>query len=196
MAGITENRGGWNRGRWRIAAWAAIPALLLVPLIGVLFTDSVDWTLFDFIFAAALMSAALGAVELALRMTSSLAYRAGAVVAVAAAFMLIWITGAVGIIGTEDNDANLMFFAVLAVALAGSVVAWFRAEGMARAMAATAIAQAVVGAIALIGWMGDEDPNWPFDLVGLTGGFVGMWVLAAWLFWQAGGERTGRGLAS
>ena len=55
--------------------------------------------------------------------------------------MLVWINLAVGIIGSEDNPANLMYGGVLAVGVAGAVAARFRPGGMARALAATALAQ-------------------------------------------------------
>jgi hypothetical protein len=69
----------------------------------------------------------------------------------AAAFFLIWINGAVGIIGSESNPLNLMYLGVIGIAVVGALIARFRPEGMARALFATAIAQALVPMIALIG---------------------------------------------
>src|SRR5687768_3930776 len=55
-----------------------------------------------------------------------------------------WVNLAVGVIGSEDNPFNLIYLAVIAVAVAGSAIAGFRATGLARAMVATALAQAAV----------------------------------------------------
>jgi hypothetical protein len=43
-----------------------------------------------------------------------------------AAFILIWMNLAVGIIGSEDNPANLMYGGVLAVAIVGAFMVRFR----------------------------------------------------------------------
>src|SRR5918998_5011915 len=72
------------------------------------------------------------------------AYRSVVGVALAAAFILVWINLAVGVIGTEDDLANLMYVGVLAVGIIGAIISRFRPHGMARALFATAIAQALV----------------------------------------------------
>jgi hypothetical protein len=59
--------------------------------------------------------------ELAVRTTGNIAYRAAVGVALAAAFMLFWSNLAVGIIGNEDNPANLMYFGVVAVGFVGAI---------------------------------------------------------------------------
>ena len=51
----------------------------------------------------AMLAAACGTYELAAWMTGNRAYRAAVGVAVAAAFLLVWINLAVGIIGTETT---------------------------------------------------------------------------------------------
>jgi hypothetical protein len=174
-----------------LAAWAALTGiLLLVPLSAMQVTDEVDWTVFDFALVAALLLAAGAIFELAMRMQGGAAYRVGAGLAILATLMLIWITGAVGIIGTEDNDANMMYGAVLAVAVVGAIIARFRPEGMSRAMAATAGVQGIIAAIALSARAGSEDPNWPLDIVGATGMFMAMWLTSAWLFWRAAQRRA------
>ena len=83
----------------------------------------------------AVMAVPLAILELTLRATGSLAYRAAVVVALGAAFLLTWVNLAVGITGNENNPLNLMFFGVLAVGLVGAVVAGFKSGAMARAMA-------------------------------------------------------------
>lgn len=132
-----------------MAGWASAAVLLLIPLVAMQFTDEVKWDVFDF---AAFGSMLLGAgvlCELAVRMTFNAAYRFAVGIAVAAAFLLIWVNLAVGIIGSEDNPANLMYAAVLAIAAVGAVIGRFQPAGMARALSAAALAQALVGIIAL-----------------------------------------------
>lgn len=115
MAGQVEN-GRRRRGyRWRIAVWGTAAFLLLLPLVAMQLTDEVTWDESDFIVIGAMLAVACGTYELAARMTGSSAYRAAVGVAVAAGFILVWLNLAVGIIGTEDNPANLMHGGVLAV---------------------------------------------------------------------------------
>jgi hypothetical protein len=155
-------------------------AVLLLPLVAMQFTDEVNWDLADFAFAGALVAGVGVLSELAVRRASSRAYRAAAGVALATAFILIWANAAVGIIGSEDNPANAMYVAVLAVGIAGALIARFRPRGMARAMAATALAQVLVAVIALVAGLGSAGP--------ITVFFTALWFLSAWLFRKAARE--------
>jgi len=188
MTGSVKNDGRRRVSRWRIAPWAIAAFLLLVPLAGVLFTDQVDWDETDFIVMGALLFGACGGFELAARMTGNMAYRAAVGVAVVAAFLLIWINLAVGIIGSEDNPANLMYFGVLAVGLGGAVIARFRPDGMSRALVATALAQGLVAVIALAFGLGSEGANWPQVIFVINGFFAALWLASAWLFRKAARE--------
>ena len=182
MAGNTENGGGRRGSRWRVAAWAAAALVLLVPLVAMQFTDEANWTVGDFVFAAVLLFGSLGAYELAARMTGNTAYRAGVGVAIAAAFLLVWVNGAVGI---TDSDADLMFFlGVPTVGIIGAIIVRFQPRGMARAMFATALAQALVAGIALIAGIVPAY-NSAFEILGITGFFVALFVGSALLFREA-----------
>jgi hypothetical protein len=137
----------------RLSVWAAVVALILmVPLVAMQFTDEVIWTLFDFVFMGALLFGTGLAYELVARKAGTIAYRVAVGLALAAAFLLVWINGAVGIIGSEDNPANLLYGGVLAIGFIGAIVARFHPHGMARALFATALAQALVPVIAFIIW--------------------------------------------
>ena len=126
---------------WRIAGWGLAVLALLMPFLAVQFTSGVNWTGFDFIFAAVLIGGVGVLIELTVRVSDNKGYRGAVGLALAAGMLTIWVSGAVGMIGVEDNPLNLMFAAVLAIALFGSAIAGFRAAGMARAMAVTAGAQ-------------------------------------------------------
>lgn len=124
--------------------------------------------------------------------TESSTYRFAVGVALAAAFILIWLSLGVGIIGKDGDPANLMYFGVLAVGIIGALIARFRPRGMARALFATAIAQTAVGAIALIAELGDPWSG-PLELSLLNGFFVALFVGSAWLFRRAAQGQPERG---
>ena len=117
------------------------------------------------------------------------AYKSAVGVALVAAFFLFWVNGAVGIIGTSRNDANLMYAGVLAVGGIGAIIARFQPHGMAYALFATALAQALVAVFALIAGLGSTAPIWPRDILMLTGFFVALWLGSAWLFRKAAREQ-------
>jgi hypothetical protein len=182
MAGNSGNRGARRGGSWRMATWGGAAFLLLVPLVAMQLTDEMAWGPGDFILLGAMLFGACGTFELAARMTGDGSYRAAVAVAVAAAFLIVWVNLAVGIIGSEDNRANLMFAGVLAVGLIGAVIARFQPHGMARALVAMAIAQAVVAGVALV--LGS------LEGFVLSGGLVALWLLSAWLFRKAQGGQS------
>jgi hypothetical protein len=79
--------------------------LLLVPLLAMQFTEEVNWSLFDFVFAGAVLGGSGFLLDLAVRKPSSIAYR----VALAA-------VGVVAIaLGEADDAPGLVLFGVLLV---------------------------------------------------------------------------------
>ena len=181
----TADKGGARRGSaWRMFGWGFAALLLLVPLLAMQFTDEVDWTVGDFLFAALLVGSVGLAYELTVRVSRSRPFRAAIAVALVASFLTVWVNGAVGMIGSEENPYNLLFLAVILLALAGSAIAGFRARGMALAMAAAAAAQASLGIVGAF-----------TDLRGgiLATMFAGLWLLSAALFWKAALDRRAQG---
>jgi hypothetical protein len=172
MANSAGQYGGGRGSLWRIAGWGIAGLLLLVPLAG-----NFPWTGSDYVFAAVMIGGTGLLFELVIRKSSNPVYRAGVGAALAGAFLTIWANGAVGMIGSEDNSYNLLFGGVLLVALAGSIVARFRAAGMMWAMIAAAVADVAVAAGGLT-----QDPRGAV----FSMGFGGIWLLAAGLFWVAG----------
>lgn len=173
----------------RIAAWATAALILLLPLVAMQFTDEVTWDVVDFAVAGALLVGAGVTYELVVKKTGNTAYRAAVGVALAAAVILVWANGAVGIIGNEGNVANLMWVGVLAVGIIAAIIARFEPHGMARALFATALSQALVAVIALVAGLGSTSPIWPRDILILTGFFVTLWLGSAWLFRRAAREQ-------
>ncbi len=144
-----------------------------------------NWDLLDVLTFATMVIAVVIITALAWRRGGTRYYRFGASVAALGAFTLAWVNGAVGIIGNEENEANLLFFGVLAVAAAGSVAARFRARGMAIALYATAIAQVLVAAFAITTRLGASGPAWPRGLLIMTVIFSTFWLVSGSLFSKA-----------
>jgi hypothetical protein len=178
-----------------MAVWGAAALLLLLPLVAMQVTDEADWDLADFVTFGAMLVTAGGAYELAARQTGNHAYRAAVGVALVTAFILVWMNLAVGIIGTENNSANLMYGGVLAVAIAGAIIARFQPHGMAHAMVATALAQVFVAVIALTAGLGFTGRGGLGEILILTGFFTALWLVCALLFQRVARERTSVGVA-
>jgi hypothetical protein len=177
MADVTRIFEGNRWRRWRIALWGGAAALLSLPAFAMAAgAPGVVWTASDFIAMGVLLGLACGLAELVARGSSNGAYRVAGLAAVAMGFLTIWVNLAVGMIGSDDNPYNAMFLGVLGLALAGSVIARFQAPGMAGAMVAAAVAQAVLGAMGI-----SEDQR---------GGLLSMlfaipWLVSAALFRKA-----------
>ncbi len=148
-------------------------------------TEQVDWQAGDFLaFGVMLLIPGL-ALELVTRKRGPGSYRTGVGLAMAAAFFLVWVNGAVGLIGAEDNPANLMYGGVLGVAVLGAAVCRLRPRGMALSMLAAAGVQVLVLVIALLRDAGHGAPSWPTGTITGTVFFVSLWCCAAFAFRQA-----------
>ena len=123
------------------------------------------------------------------RKPANSAYRYAVGLALTAAFLFFWVNGAVGIIGDARDDANMIYYGVLAVGLVGAITARFQPRGMARTMFATALAQILAAAIALMTGSGSTGPAWPWDILIANGFFAALFVISALLFRRA--ERQG-----
>jgi hypothetical protein len=182
----TMQSGGWSRSPGRLLLWAVPTVLLATPAAMMLqAAEGWRWGAFDFAFAALLLYGTAGLIDLAIRKGGSLAYRLGAAVALLVSFLLVWVNGAVGVIGDEDNPANLMFIAIILVALAGSALARFRARGMARAMLLACLLTAAIAAAAPVLGRGADEPPGTVGLTLLIGNFAALWGLSAALFAKA-----------
>ncbi len=160
--------------------------LLLIPVFGNMYVDGWNWDLFDFVFAGILIFGTSFAYEFVASKSVSVAYRAAVGVALATAFLLVWINAAVGIIGDGDLDSpNGMYFLVLAVGIIGAALARLEPQGMARALFATAFTQMLVPVIALIFWKSDFTPG-VAAVFGLNAFFAMLWFVSAVLFQRAG----------
>ena len=125
--------------------------------------------------------------------TYNTAYRAAVGLALATPFLLAWVIGAVGVLGVDGDPADLMYIGVLAVGIIGAIIARARPRGMARALFAAALAQALVAVIALIAGMHQAPYSSVGEILGLNGFFVALFVGSAWLFRHAAREQPPAG---
>ena len=167
LIGTDRRRGS----RWRIIGWGIAAFVLILPLIA-----NAPWTAADYIFDAIMIGGVGALLELAVRMSRNPAYRAAVGAALAAAFLIIWVHAAVGLIGDGDDPVNLLFAGVLALALLGSIVVRFRPAGMARVMTLAAAAHLVAGGLGTV-----TDPRGGV----LSASFAVLWLLSAMLFAKA-----------
>ena len=122
--------------------------------------------------------------------TGNTAYKAAVGLAIATPLLLVWVIGAVGVLGVDGDPEDLMYIGVLAVGIIGAIIARLQPRGMARALFATALAQALVAVIALILGMHQAPYSSVGEILGLNGFFVALFLGSAWLFSKAARERT------
>lgn len=185
MSGRGEYRGRGRGVRWRPIGWGGLVAVTLIPLVA-----GFPWSLADYIFAGAVLGAAGVVIELGARVSSSLAYRGGVAVAVLTAVMLICVNGAVGFLGDEDSPENLLFGAVILIAVLGAARSRLRPAGMARALLATAAAQLAIGFGAVAIDLAIPGRDWLYEAVLGTTLFTSLWLLSAGLFRSAAREAS------
>jgi len=170
--------------------------LLLIPLVAMQFDSGVNWTVFDFVVAGGLLFGAGLTFVLIARKWNNTAYRLGAGVAAAAGLLLVWANLAVGLVGSQDNPANLLYGGVLAVALIGAFAARFRPLGMSRAMFGAGLTYVLVTLVALFVWKptgaGAEPSVHLLNVLVANGVFAALWMVSGLLFQRANAADAGR----
>lgn len=82
-----------------------IVILLLIPFIGMQFTDEINWTLFDFIAAFILLFTTGIVIEFVIRKVPNIKYKTVLILLVLILLFLIWIELAVGVFGTLFQES-------------------------------------------------------------------------------------------
>lgn len=103
------------------------------------------------------------------------------------AMLLIWVIGAVGLIGVEGDPFDLLYGGVIGVAAIGALVVRFRPAGMELALYWAAVAQCLVVVVALILGKQHHPVSSTPEIVLSNGFFVALWVASARLFRRARG---------
>lgn len=172
----------------RYYQWAlVIAALLAIPLVAMQFTEEVQWSAYDFLIMGAVLSGMALAYEGIARKSGQTLYRLALGLGLLGAFLLFWINGAVGIIGNEGQDANLLFGLVFAVGLLGALISRLRARGMAHTLYAAAGVQMLVPMVALLVWPPPEISWSPgvFRVFLICGFFALLFAVSGLLFSRA-----------
>jgi hypothetical protein len=170
----------------RIAIGTAV--LMLIPLYLTITGSGVDgvgwhWTLGDFIFMYVLVAGAATLFELARRKAAgNSTYTWAAGLAFAGLFLLVWINGAVGIIG--DSDINMLYAAVPLTLVLGTIISRLKASGMSVTLFATALVQALIPVIAYAIHTPGFSPG-VLEVIILNGFFVAVFAGSALLFRKA-----------
>lgn len=163
----------------------ATAAILLVPLMGMQFTEEVAWTLSDFFISGILLFSTGLTYKLITTKSTELPYRVAVGSAIASGLLLIWANLAVGVIGSEENPINLLYFAVIAIGFVRAFVVHFRPKGMILTMFTMAFAQALVAVIALAGGYYQSPHSTIMHILGINGFFITLFIISALLFRRA-----------
>ena len=163
----------WNG--WRIARWAVVAGLLLVPLAMMQVVPDWHWGPGGFVLAAIVLGGPVLLYEVAARRSGSSAYGLGAAIALATGFALVWTT-------LVRDDGNGIGFLTLVLAAAVSAFAVRgRAAGMARAMLGLAGIQAFLGVMIATAPATVDAPR----VLVMTGVFATLWLVSAGCFWRS-----------
>ena len=164
---------------WRIAGWSAALALVLLPAIAMGFTDEVDWTAIDFVFAGVLTFSLGIGIEIAVRVGRSGVHSLGLGIAAIAGFLTLWANAAVGFIGAEGEPVNIAISLMVVAAAILTLAARFRPNVLRYVFAAVALGQIAAGLYATSAMPGHA-VEWGVLIV-----FAGIWSAAALCFHRA-----------
>lgn len=177
-----------NLDKKRLFRWALfILVVLAIPLIAMQFTHEVNWEVMDFVIMGGVLAVIGLAYEFIAQRADKTVYRIAFGVGLLGAFLLFWVNGAVGIIGNEAQDANLLFAAVFAVGLIGALISRFRPKGMSVTLYTAAIVTMLVPTLALFIWP-PSAISWSPGVIQvflISGFFAGLFALSGMLFDQA-----------
>lgn len=111
-----------------------------------------------------------------------MAYRIAIGFALFTGFFLIWSNLAVGLIGSENNEFNLLYFLVIGVGVMGAFIARFKAIGLMFTLFAMAASQVVITIAALFTGMAEVPESSVYEILTVNGFFITLFVVAAMLF--------------
>ncbi|PWN05697.1 hypothetical protein DDZ15_14015 [Rhodohalobacter mucosus] len=163
----------------------ATALLLLIPLVAMQFTSEVVWSASDFIVAGVLLFGTGLAYLLITKKDQRLIYRSASAVALGSALFLVWSNLAVGIIGSENNSINLLYFVVIAIGITGASTSRFQPLKLAFTLYAMAGSQLLITVIALLTGMQDLPGSSISEIVAVNGLFIMLFIISALLFGKA-----------
>ena len=156
--------------------------LLLIPLISMQFSTEVNWTFSDFLFAGTLIFGTGLTFKVVTRNTSSNLFKIASASALGSGLFLIWANGAVGIIGSENNDFNALYFLVIFVGIIGLFASRLKAFRLSITLFAMAATQLILTVAALITGMHELPYSSIPEIVAVNGFFITWYMVSAFLF--------------
>lgn len=148
----------------------------MIPFWGNLLVDDWNWGWQAFALWGGLVFIAALTYQLVVEGGRNKAYRLALGLAVTTAFLLFWSNF---VLVVEASLANVIYFGVIVLGIAGAGIARLRARAMALALGGMAIAQALAPLIARIFW---ETPV-AVPVIGVNGMAVVLFAVSALLFW-------------
>lgn len=183
---MEEKRANLIRQNRNLFLLAGATACLLLGLFLIKeITHILEWGPVDFVFVGVMVFGTGTAYELIARKHKNRIYRVALAVALGAGFIMIWANLAVGLIGSEDEPANLMYLGLLAVGLIGALIARLKAPGMSITMGLMAVSQVLITVTALLAGFQHLPHSSVGEIVKVNSFFFVLWSLAGLLFWRA-----------
>ena len=127
--------------------------------------------------------------------TAHTARRAGLGLGFATTVFLFWAIGALGVIGSQGDPADLMYLGVLGIVVGGSAASRLEDRGMARTMVAAVAAHGLVALVALLHGEHQSPVTSVVEILGLNAMFMVLFAAAALLLRFAADPRRGGGRA-
>ncbi|QZH75745.1 MAG: hypothetical protein JY451_03895 [Erythrobacter sp.] len=175
---------------WRLAGWGCLLALLILPALAMQWhAEGVHWTASDFAFATVLLGLLGAGAEIAFAVGRNAPHKVGIAIAALGGFLTVWINGAVGMLGSEEEPTNLVFIAMAGIGVVASLLVWFRAAPMRWIMATLSAGQFAVGVVAALWTMPGHAVEW-----GVLTFFALIWGAAAACFHAARSAQSGASL--
>lgn len=162
--------------------------LLVIPFVAMQFSTEVDWSIGDFIIAGFLLFGTGFTYVLLTTKVNNGRYKAGIAVGLFAGFLLIWANLAVGIIGSEDNPVNTIYFGVIGIGIVGAVMSRFKSRGLSLTMFAVSLILFLIAVIVLLfAWTQNADFTIRKIMTysGIHGLFIMLFFISGVLFRQA-----------
>jgi MFS family permease len=126
---------------FQVAFFGAVfaSAIILIPLLASFISTEMDWSLFDFVLIWTLLFCAGALYKWITLFANDRGYRAAVGLSIFTGVFIIWSNLGVGIVGSEDEAFNLLYFALLGIGLIAAFWVRFKAKGMAIVMLSLAL---------------------------------------------------------
>lgn len=171
---------------YRPLMWGILSLPIIGSAIAMQFEGSgVEWTPGDFMAATVLLGGAGLAVEGLMRVPGKAPYRLAAVLAVFGLLFLVWANLAVGIVGSENDPFNSLYFLAVPLVVLGAILARLKPRGMALTMAAAAAIPVLLAIAALLLGKQHQPLDSVREILVANGLFATIFTASALLFRQA-----------